>query len=706
MAAAPVTADAFFDLVKRSGVVRAKRLEAYAAGRPPVGGEPNTAADAARAAIADGLLTTYQAEQLLAGRWRNFIVARKYLILERVGWGGSSAVFLAKHLVMKRLVALKVLPTDQAENPEALARFLREARAAALLDHPNIADFYDIDRAGNIYFLVMEFVYGPDLEGLVRARGPLAPARAAEYGRQAACALQHAHEAGLVHRDIKPGNLRVDRSGTVKLLDLGLVRIFQSDDGLTKGRNFSYVLGTLDYQAPEQAVDSHEVDIRADIYSLGASLYFLLTGRPVFPEGTVAEKLSWHQMKRPRPIGEYRKDVPAGLAAVADRMMAKAPSDRYQEPAEVVEALAEWTRKPIPPPSEDELPRLSKAARDLIETRPRPAGRPVTPAPRRVTAPAAVAKAAAPRATWLRVPPALARRPGRRAALVGAAAGAALAFVGTRNYGLVSGTPGPVAAVAPTSGAGPTPRPAAEPSAVIDLFDSVADLNPQIDAEAAPAAKAKLLARRGNLYGRLGRWRQAALDFARALELDPSDHWTWYTATPTRAETGDKDGYLNQCREMLRRFESSTDPLLFERIAKLWLLTPDCPGDPAVPARLADRALASDPRKRLYFWVLSTKGIAEHRAGRYAEAVTWLSKAIDAAPATTPQCKALSGLFLSMALRRLGRQEEARKAYERATEAVDRHQLQYGGDLGTEWGDWLMCRIVRREADELMSSAK
>ncbi len=401
MAAPPVTDEAFFELVNRSGLLPSNRLNAYLASRGPVAGGPGGARAAAQAALTEGLLTKYQAEQLLVGRWRNFLCAGKYLILERVGHGGSSAIFLANHLAIQRPVALKVLPENKAENPEALARFYREARAAAMLDHPNIADFYDIHRADNLHFLVMEFVHGPDLEGLVGRGGPLPPGRAAEYIRQAALGLQHAHEVGLVHRDIKPGNLLVNRWGTVKILDLGLVRIFQSDDGLTKGQNFRYVLGTIDYQAPEQAVDSHEVDIRADIYSLGATLYFLLTGQPVFPEGSIAEKLTWHQRRQPRPISEYRADVPAGLAAVFDRMMAKSPSDRYQEPAEVVEALAEWTHEPVPPPTEAELPPMSKAARALLDTRPRRSTQTVDSSVRRVPSPLLTALAVTPPAVMV-----------------------------------------------------------------------------------------------------------------------------------------------------------------------------------------------------------------------------------------------------------------------------------------------------------------
>ncbi len=680
--------------------------------------------------MADGLLTQFQAEQLLAGRWRNFVMGGKYKILERIGAVGSSAVFLAEHLVMQRLVALKVLPTTHAENPEVLTRFLREARAAALLDHPNVARLYDVDRAGESQFLVMEFIHGPDLDTLVRSRGRLEPWQAADYARQAAVALQHAHEAGLVHRDVKPGNLLVDSSGTVKILDLGLVRIFQSDDGLTKGQNFRYVLGTLDYQAPEQAVDSHEVDIRADIYSLGATLYCFLTGGPVFPDGTVAEKISWHLARRPRPITQIRDDVPAGLAAVVDRMLAKAPKDRYGEPAEVAEVLAEWARGPAPP-KDAEMPELSRAARSLLDARPRPKAWPSGSDARRVDAPATNGTKDALPVTFVAPPPlppvqesgpapsptasptsavppprsrstgqrTVARRlrPRRRAILVAAATGV-LALAGARHYGLVS---------VPKAGAPDAKKASSTQKRGINLYDSVAALNSQIEAESRPAIKARLHVRRANLYGRFGRWKQAADDFATAESLDPTDQWTWYGAAPVLAEIGDRDAYRQHGREMLRRFESSTDALFFERVAKLWLLTPDCPGDAAAMTKLIDRASVAEASHPLYHWVLSTKGIAEYRAGRAAEAVTWLEMASDATPSKTPQCKALSGLFLAMALVRQGRQAQSRQAYDRALDVLNEYELQqFGGDLGPEWGDWLMCQIVRREAERELGLIK
>ena len=178
----------------------------------------------------------------------------------------------------------------------------------------------------------------------------------------AAIGLQHAHAAGLVHRDIKPGNILVDRLGVVKILDMGLARFFNDEQDVLTKKYDENVLGTADYLAPEQALDSHTVDIRADIYSLGATFYFLLTGNPPFAEGTVAQKLIWHQKRNPKPIREVRPDVPADVAAILAKMMAKKPEDRYTNPEELAQALLPFTQTPIPPPPDQEMPQLSAAA--------------------------------------------------------------------------------------------------------------------------------------------------------------------------------------------------------------------------------------------------------------------------------------------------------------------------------------------------------
>jgi serine/threonine protein kinase len=273
------------------------------------------------------------------------------------------SVFLCEHKLMRRRVAVKVLPTAKAEDPSSLERFYREARAVAALDHPNIVRAYDIDQDDNLHFLVMEYVDGSSLQEICKKVGPLDVLRACQYMYQAANGLQHAHEtAGLVHRDIKPGNILVDRNGVVKILDMGLARFFHDDEDILTKKYDENVLGTADYLAPEQAIDSHGVDIRADVYSLGATFYFCLTGKTPFSEGTVAQKLIWHQTRQPKPIRSIRPEVPASVIAVVDKMMAKEAGQRYQTPRELMEALQPWMETQIPPPPAEEMPRLCAAA--------------------------------------------------------------------------------------------------------------------------------------------------------------------------------------------------------------------------------------------------------------------------------------------------------------------------------------------------------
>jgi tRNA A-37 threonylcarbamoyl transferase component Bud32 len=356
----PATVPEFLDLVRRSGVTDGGRLTAYL-DRLAVDGLPPTPARAADLLIRDGFLTNFQAEQILLGKWKRFTLG-KYKVLERLGSGGMAHVFLCEHTLMRRRVAVKVLPAAKAADKASLNRFYREARAVAALDHPNIVRAYDIDQDDHLHFLVMEYVDGTNLQELVKKFGPLDVDRACHYVAQAAVGLQHAHENGLVHRDVKPGNLLLDRAGSVKVLDLGLARFFHdADDHLTKQYDDA-ILGTADYLSPEQAEDSHAVDIRTDVYSLGATLYYLLTGKPPFPDGTIPQKLIWLRNRQPAPVRELRPEVPEELAGVVARMMAKDPADRYQTPAEVADALARWTAAPIPPPPDREMPKLSPAA--------------------------------------------------------------------------------------------------------------------------------------------------------------------------------------------------------------------------------------------------------------------------------------------------------------------------------------------------------
>lgn len=385
--AAPSSPDEFLDLVRKSGVVDEKRLDAYL--QKTRAAIPNDLGKFAGILVRDGILTHFQAEQFLQGKWRRFTIG-KYKVLERLGSGGMGSVYLCEHKFMRRRVAVKVLPAAKADDPAALERFYREARAVAALDHPNIVRAYDIDQDEKLHFLVMEYVDGTSLQEIVKKHGQMDVTRAAHYLSQAAIGLQHAHQtAGLVHRDIKPGNILVDRNGVVKILDMGLARFFHDEEDILTKKYDENVLGTADYLAPEQALDSHSVDIRADIYSLGATCYFILTGCTPFTEGTVAQKLIWHQTRQPKPIRQIRPEVPEGLAAIVEKMMSKNPADRYQSPADITTALAGWTQTPIPPPPEKEMPRLSPAAMGTDSTisqvtmtatpTPAPAPRPAPP---------------------------------------------------------------------------------------------------------------------------------------------------------------------------------------------------------------------------------------------------------------------------------------------------------------------------------------
>jgi serine/threonine protein kinase len=326
-----------------------------------------------------GVLTPFQAEQLLAGN-SDRLVLGGYRILERLGEGGMGQVFRAEHQLMKRVVALKViagdpfaagqawedsstnvdicLPHTTNLSPDELAAFHREVRAAGRLRHPNIVTAYDAAEDRGVHFLAMEFVPGIDLGRLIRESGPLPVALACEYIRQAALGLQYAYEQGVVHRDVKPSNLLLtwegigaDRRATmmadryvVKLLDLGLARIGgrPMDEGDLDGT----LCGTPDFLAPELAMDSRIVDIRADLYSLGCTFYYLLTGHAPYPGGTWTEKLVRHRTDAAPPLATFRTDVPDDVSAILDRLRAKDPAQRFQLPADLVAALPEASETP------------------------------------------------------------------------------------------------------------------------------------------------------------------------------------------------------------------------------------------------------------------------------------------------------------------------------------------------------------------------
>lgn len=273
-----------------------------------------------------------------------------YLLLDKLGEGGMGTVWKARHVHLKKLVALKLLSDKLLDSPDARERFRREAEAAGRLEHPNLVRATDAGDHDGMPFLVMELLDGADLARLTKERGPLAVAEACEALRQAALGLQHAHERGLVHRDFKPSNVMRTADGTVKVLDLGLARLREgaSEAGLTSP---GVTMGTADYMAPEQALDSTAVDVRADLYSLGCTLYHLLTGAPPFAgpkHRTAAEKRLAHINEPPPDVCAKRPEVPAELGSVVARLMAKRPEERYATSAEVAAVLAPYAVGGVP----------------------------------------------------------------------------------------------------------------------------------------------------------------------------------------------------------------------------------------------------------------------------------------------------------------------------------------------------------------------
>jgi serine/threonine protein kinase len=282
-----------------------------------------------------------------------------YQILKRLGQGGMGAVYQARHVKLDKLVALKVLAPHLVDNSEALQRFEREMKAVGKLDHPNIVRAMDAGQAGQLHYLVMEYVEGTDLQRLVRANGPQPIGEACRLVRQAARALGYAHSRGLVHRDVKPSNLLLTAEGQIKVLDLGLARLGAASDSLTSS---GASLGTPDYMAPEQWTDVRLVDHRSDLYALGCTLFYLLTGRPPFGDeqhSTVASKMAGHIYDAPPSLTDALPGVPEQLNALYLQLLAKQRDDRPVSALEVAEALAPFADSE---PSADALPRRQLAS--------------------------------------------------------------------------------------------------------------------------------------------------------------------------------------------------------------------------------------------------------------------------------------------------------------------------------------------------------
>jgi serine/threonine protein kinase/WD40 repeat protein len=345
------------DLLRRHALLEPAQLEALSGVRTPQ--------ELGKAVLDRGWLTPFQVNRILGGKVQELFLGQ-YLLQAKLGEGGMGQVFRALDRTMHRTVALKLIRPDVLSSEAAVERFLKEIRAAASLDHPNIVRAYHAGKLESGYFLVMEYVEGTDLHRRIKDGHPLPITHVCDWVRQAAQALQHVAERGMVHRDVKPMNLLLSTTGVVKLLDLGLARARQLTESVAspQATRQGSMMGTPDYVAPEQIGDASSVDIRADIYSLGCTLYHLLAGSVPFKGDDLRKKLSAHLAEEPEAIERSRPDVPADVVALVRRMMSKEPADRPQMPREVADAL---TRLSATGPFGNSIaPSLSSAQTDTI----------------------------------------------------------------------------------------------------------------------------------------------------------------------------------------------------------------------------------------------------------------------------------------------------------------------------------------------------
>ncbi len=365
---APATVDEFLRIVLRSGLLSKEQLQE--ALRPLPADQRGKISAVAEHLIKIGKLSRFQARKLFQGNYRGLVLGA-FQILAPIGRGGMGTVYLARDHRSGQLLALKVLPPERARSEERiLARFRREMEMSQRVSSPHVAWTFDLGVSHGVHYMAMEYIPGKSLHRLIAENGTLPAGRTARLMAEVAVALEHIHMQGLVHRDIKPANIMVTPHDHAKVLDLGLALVRGEEGGVREvigGQG--YVVGTMDYIAPEQTVDPTKVDIRADIYSLGCTMYAALTGQAPFPGGTNKEKMARHRDEQPRPILELNAKVPAGLVGVVQRMMAKDPAQRFQTASEVELELKQWQTgekvKPLDRPEDlaflEEVARLEKA---------------------------------------------------------------------------------------------------------------------------------------------------------------------------------------------------------------------------------------------------------------------------------------------------------------------------------------------------------
>jgi serine/threonine protein kinase len=350
--------------VLRSGLLDRERLQA-AVWEVPRDRRTDTRALADHL-VRSGRLSRFQARRILKGRWKGLILG-PFQVLAPIGRGGMSTVFLARDSRSSDLMALKVLQRDNSEKRQR-ARFRREMKLSRRLDHPHVAATYASGKIEGVYFLAMEYIPGKSLQRLVQSAGPLEVRRAARLMSEVAAGLEHAHSQGLIHRDLKPSNIMVTPHDHAKVLDLGLAIIEGEDvEDIRVVGGKGYIVGTMDYIAPEQTANSATVDRRADIYSLGCTLYYAVTGRPPFPGGTTKEKIERQRREEPESLLDLKPSIPVAFAVLIRQMMAKDPGDRPPNARDVIRKLRPWAEDAALPMDRKDDPEYSTAVFKLQE---------------------------------------------------------------------------------------------------------------------------------------------------------------------------------------------------------------------------------------------------------------------------------------------------------------------------------------------------
>lgn len=610
-------------------------------------------------------------EESIGPAWLGKRVGRFRLVAE-LGRGAMGRVFRAEDTLLHRQVALKVLPKFVRRGNRTIAaeRLISEARAAASLDHPNIVSIYEVNESGGMYYVAMELLEGGSLKDIVRAAGPMDSARACLMCADAADGLAQAHSLGIVHRDVKPANLMLTRGGRCKVVDFGLARL---DDASDLSFSLPESVGTPQFIAPE-LLRGVPASARSDIYSLGATLWFLLTARPPFEAATAAGLLRKH-LETPLPdLAALRLDLPPGLVQALNKAMAKRPSERFESADQFQKVLRIYTIAPEPS--------TSGSLSDLVaETEP------VVPEP----------SLPSPAPFKLRLPR-LPRLAERQSILVGAAVAGLVLFMVLLVVILRAMHPShttlPDASRTEIVQADPVPLMATAPRQPPDVYPAAA--------AALPLEDAQMLAARGNSYARHGQFVQAAADYAKAIEIDPTDHMNWYYRACLAAYIGDVAGYRGTCKGMFQQFSASVNATVRDKTAKTCCLMEDSGVMPKDLLALADSLPdTGNSSSELAAWFNLCKGMALFRSGQYAKCIDQMVKA--KTPDRLTRVSTAS-LFQAMAQWHRGKRSEAesllRQATARMNDALARSGIDDLGRDGLE--DWLACQAVRRQAEKLI----